>query len=602
MTGNNCQHVNMIYIILIIFTGSMNWPKVWHEKLSSCYFYEKVLVLSFSFIFVVLSFDCYFQNLPLSGYGIIFLVLLVAGFTSVSVCHGFQYLFPHAEGSAKSYHENWITWKIKKEEKKFFDGLFENKISSLVYPTSLNEQTRLLLKDIEREFVKPWYAQVSTNPSFLFDCHLVLEEIVFKILEKLKHIDCRFIAKNILFLYLSHIQEYKRSLRRAKSCDESNSNNEVSVEKVYRFGHPASSSDQALNHYLSKVMEALVKEYAPHDLVSSIESSIVTRILARKMLKTVLVNIEDPAWIFTRILYLVDIEKYNGIMKGRSYNLREVSEPEPVIEAHKFRIKPAILSRNANLGSNIFNRTLGSKAFSGSYPTNTDKNLLSLPLATAGKSEQNISSVLGSLISSTAAPLLPEDASLCYQPLNKMWLSPVSELKQDITESVVSPLLKTITEGFRVDDRKGNVLKDRFLLTRSKVLTRSQSSDAITPEEDVNPPLSRRDVSVGEELSEGGMTESSEGRQLIKTRSFEGECLEDLNSKEVVEGVSSGEAGEGGGDVSPVYEEPEDFATTIAKLRSVLQQRESTSTLSDKSNPSTESQDALPNLSAFDSE
>lgn len=545
----------------------------WKSKINNCYFFEKVLVLSFAFIFVILSFDCFFQNLPLSGYGIIFITLIVATCSSICLCHGFKQCFGYTESGG----DGILLRKVQKTEEEIIHGLFSKEVSSLTYPTSLNEQLRLLLKDIERDYVKHWYSDVSNNPSFLFDCHLVLEEIIFKIMGKLKQADCKLMVKNILFMYLSHIQEYKRTLRRAKKCDipDSIETEESAVEKMYRYEHPASVDDHTLNHYLTKLMEILARECAPHELVNSLEYSIVNNILARKMLKTLLVNIEDPTWIYIRILYLTNHEKYAQLMQCGSYNLKEKTEPEPM-EKQKLRVKPSLLNRSTDFGSDIFNRNLKPKS-------SNEKHILNLPLHT--KQENNISSVLGNLISSTAGPLLPDNASLCYQPLNKMWLSPVSELKQEITDSVVNPLLKTINE---FSDKKGNGLKERFLLTRSKVLTRSKSSDAMTPEEETNPPLTQRDVSVGEEMNEGVFIGDENGRRLVKTHSF------DAGSGEL-EGTSS-----------PVYEEPEDFATTIAKLRNVLQQRESSSTLSDKSIPSVEEKDPFgskPSLEqSFDSQ
>lgn len=532
----------------------------WNSKINSCYFFEKVSIASFVFIFVILSFDCFFQNLPLSGYGIIFITLIVTSCSSICMCHGFRQCLEAGET------ETMLQRRIKRKEKEIVCGLFSREIASLTYPTSLNEQLRLFLKDIERDYVKHWYCDVSNNPSFLFDCHLVLEEILFKILGKLKHADCKFILKNILFMYLSHIQEYKRALRRAKTSDSADD----PVEKMYRYQHPASEDDTTLNHYLKNVMEILARECAPHELVSSLEYSIVNHILARKMLKTLLVNIEDPTWIYIRMLYITRHEKYVQLMQGGSYNLKEITKPEPV-EKQKLRVKPSLLNRSTDFGGDIFNRNFKPTVMGSS----NDKRVLNLPLMHA-KPETNISSVLGSLISSTAAPLLPDNASLCYQPLNKMWLSPVTELKQEITDSVVNPLLKTLNE---FNDKKGNGLKERFLLTRSKVLTRSKSSDTMSVDEDLNQPLTQRDISVGEEMNENVFIGDEGGRRLVKTQSFD---------------AGSGDLTDADGTASPVYEEPEDFATTIAKLRNVLQQRESSSTLSDKSVPSIEYQEKDP--------
>lgn len=624
------------------------------DELNHGSLHKKIIFISFSFILSVLSFDCWFRNLPLSGYGLVFVTLILIGCTTWATCYAIKWLIfrnkpLHFYITEESKDEKWLKFlKIYKEKEDIiFDSIFQSKnerFASFKYPTTLNEQTRLFLKDIEKDFIKSWYAEVSQNPSFLSDTHLLLEEILFKITAKLKHVNSKNLIINILILYLNHLQEYKKCLKKILklNCDSLRDGNSIHESKhkkivdVYRYSHPGSQNDQILNYYLLKVVKFMLQEYAPHEFVTSLQCKILKGILARKVFRSLLTTLEDPNWINTRLMYLLDLNKYEKLLANRTYSVKEqiVEEKEEEI-GFKFKTKPMLLSKRY-LNSNLFpmNKNFFSKdeyncsmknIQENCYKDNNnleekklEKDNLTLPLYNNnnGKMEgntSNISTVLGGLISSTAGPLLPDNISVCYHPVNKMWQSPIVEVKKDISDSITNPFRKTVVEGVKIEPK-------------NKRLSRSKSTEAMPPmtEEQLNDPLRLKDVSIGEELCESiqlsedecAVKRKSSGnvKKLVKTRSFDtgsiaienvaddgifGGNLDKRNSASSLTLESSQieeKTNENQGDVSPVYEEPEDFATTIAKLRSLLQQRESSSTLSDKSVHSIDSQSGVQSI------
>lgn len=596
------------------------------EKFKNGFLHEKLIFFSLIFVLSVLSFDCWFQNLPLSGYGLVFVTLILIGVTTWATCHGIKWLILRNKPlqfyiTQESKDEKWLKFlKIYKEKENIiFDSIFQSDkkcFASFKYPTTLNEQTRLFLKDIEKDFIKSWYSDISQNPSFLFDTHLLLEEILFKILGRLKNVNSKNLILKILVLYLNHLQEFKKGLKKISklNCDNCEPKLKKGLVDVYRYSHPGSQNDQILNHYLFKIVKYILQEYAPHEFITSLQCKILRGIVARKVFRGLLTTIEDPNWINIKFLYLLNYSEYENLLKNKTYTVKERIVEETVQEQeYKFNAHSMILTkrfRSTNLfpkDMNFFNATKA-EAKDNNNVQKTEKESMTLPLKKMEGNSGNISTVLGGLISSTAGPLLPDNMSLCYHPLNKMWQSPVVEVKKDFPDSLFR---KTIVEGVKIQHK-------------NKPLSRSKSTDAMSPVD----PLKLRDVSIGEELYENALLTEGElvpkrkssgnVKKLVKTRSFDTGSIaiesitDDIfggnfdkrssTSSLTLEGSQTEEkSGENQGDVSPVYEEPEDFATTIAKLRSLLQQRESSSTLSDKSVRSIDSQSAVPSMDRSDS-
>lgn len=587
----------------------MNKIIKWRKKLNSWFLYEKTVICSLIFLIIVLSFDCFFQKLPLSGYGLIFITLLLIGFTTCATCHGIKWAITSSKPlyfciKEKSQNEKWIKF-LKNYENELFRKLLNSakRFESFKYPTSLNEQVRLLLKDIERDFVKSWYSDMSQNPSFLLDSHLILEEIFFKIIKKLKKINCKQLLSSLLILYLNHLQEYKKSTKKMiKLSIDDAAAMKTELSDVCKYFHPGSQNDQILNYYLKKITKVILKEFSPLEFSNSLECKILSGIIGRKVIRRFLITLEDPNWINIKLIYLLNSQKHEKLLQGRIYSVQEkVSK----MEEREFEFKNSSSFGKRYLATNIFessrnlfdrndlNEKNSNKVAekNSSLPANAiEKESLTLALATEpmGDSKGNISTVLSGLISSTAGPLLPDNISVHYKALNKMWQSPVMEVK-DISETITNSFRKVFVNG--VKEKKG--------------FTKSKSTESLTVS--AESALRTRDISVGEDLCENlpsavgdvvlGNTSPSlkTAKKLTKTQSFDSDSL--VMEEEIREKVNNSpekktSSPEPQVDVSPVYEEPEDFATTIAKLRSLLQQRESSSTMSDKSNASVDSQSA----------
>lgn len=611
----------------------MNKPKKWLERLNNLCLHERIVLFSLSLVLLVLGFDSFFKNLPVSGYALVFITTTLIGGTTWATCHGIKWLL-HCNKplkfhlSQKSQNETFlrILRYINKMEDAIFDKIFKTEVdcfSSFNYPTTVNEQIRLFLKDTERDFVIPWYSEISQNSSFLFDTYLLLEEILMKIVDKLKIVNCKNLVLNVLMLYLNHLQEYKKSLKKLAKTNanikENNCDESIPKEKeaktavdLYRYSHPSSQSDEVTNYYLQKVAKWLMHEYAPQEFAVSLQCKILTGVLARKVLRACLTTFEDPVWIYIRLISLLDASAYNTLLENKVYCVKEkvIEVPDGVRELNA---KNSIVVTKRYMKPNIFREPTNlfqRKEFGPDYKLKGTRNVrkaknaerealnLSLQCNNILEEQGHISSVLGGIISSTAGPLLPDDISVCYEPLNKMWQSPVTEKTRGFPDPEGIPVGKAVVDGVKVESKH----------PKTKWLPRSKSTDSMSPG-DVNEPLRMKDVSIGEELCESVRFTSTEDvqsaedvkedkskqrsggtvKKLVKTRSFDSGSIAienaatDSSAAEHAATIEHSGGVKEAGDVSPVYEESEDFATTIAKLRSLLQQRESSSTLSDKS-------------------
>ena len=592
---------------------------IWREKLAKTFLHEKTVIISFVFLIFVLTFDHEFQILPISNHCIILTTIIIVVLTTCACCHGIKWAITSEKPFEISDKETKIKRYVYEWEKKWLTKIihgFCDSCQSLEYLTNFNEQIRLLVKDIEKNFIKTWYSELSQNPSFLFDTHLMLEEIVFKIIKKLKKMDCKNFLASILLLYLHHLQEYRRSMKKLLKlkCETDSKHENIDLSDVWKYLHPCSQSDQILNYHLEKLIKVIFKEFSPNEFSHSLQCKIISGVIAKKVMRKFITTVEDPIWLNLKLIYLLNEEKYDGILQGGIYVVNEKILTNDDNESNFDNDKPLLLLRKRYFSSNLFENTNyffdtknekndGKMATmsEGIIPTDktTEKKTLTLQLHKdkdgggggndKNDTKENISTVLSGLITSTAGPLLPDNVSFHYHALNKMWQSPVTEVK-DISESITNSLKKVFVNG--VKEKRG--------------LTRSKSTDSIMHALSSESNLKIRDISVGEELCESttlgsSVEEEEEGlspkeKKLTRTQSSNENMMmmmmmtgddDEMNGDEIKpEETESSNNLEEIKDVSPVYEEPEDFATTIAKLRSLLQQRESSSTLSGKSNAS----------------
>lgn len=73
------------------------------------------------------------------------------------------------------------------------------------------------------------------------------------------------------------------------------------IEDAYRYVHPGSRSQAALEHSLYRVVTVLAREFLQWELTSSLPCKLLFSILAKKLLSGI-EAISSPEWIYREIL------------------------------------------------------------------------------------------------------------------------------------------------------------------------------------------------------------------------------------------------------------------------------------------------------------
>lgn len=212
--------------------------------------------------------------------------------------------------------------------------------------------------------------------------------------------------------------------------------------------------------------------------------------------------------------------------------------------------------------------------------------------ATNGKKSASVSAALGGLLSTTALPLLPEGYNLHALPkplqgieqqqqqqqqlqqeqLQQDYLSKMGKDetgKNEDSPRVIDGLVKAKGEDeSKLPTEISNETDDSNKYTSA---TPKTSSTATTPVQNMNRHLSLEDgpksnPALGSEKGTKSLDESKANCSVQRQDEF------DLGGDNT---LKPGAGLPAKSDISPTYDEAEDFAATIAKLRSLLEQRES---------------------------
>ncbi|XP_046435732.1 uncharacterized protein LOC124187716 isoform X1 [Neodiprion fabricii] len=158
-----------------------------------------------------------------------------------------------------------------------------------------------VINDIDANFVKIWYRNVSNDDAFPNESKQLLENLILKFNHQLIRIDRIELARKIGNIFLLHLKEYRRALRRVEKGTA------LDIEEAYRYVHPGSRSLAALEHSLHRVVTVLAREFLQWELTSSLPCKLLFSILAKKLL-TGIESISSPEWILEEIVRAISSE------------------------------------------------------------------------------------------------------------------------------------------------------------------------------------------------------------------------------------------------------------------------------------------------------
>lgn len=167
-----------------------------------------------------------------------------------------------------------------------------------------NMNSDKLVEDINLKFIKVWYKNVSNDEAFPGEAKQLLKSLMNKFEYQLTHVNQIELARKVGNIFLLHLKEYRRALRRVEKGTV------LDVEEAYRYVHPGSRSLPALEHSLYRVVTVLAREFLQWELTSSLPCKLLFSILAKKLLLGI-ETIASPEWIFKEILTVIGTNLIN---------------------------------------------------------------------------------------------------------------------------------------------------------------------------------------------------------------------------------------------------------------------------------------------------
>ncbi|ROT63054.1 hypothetical protein C7M84_019069 [Penaeus vannamei] len=326
--------------------------------------------------------------------------------------------------------------------------------------------------------VHPWYSHVSPDNHFSYQIKDILEDILISMCQRIKQSgNVTAVASGIIQVYIQHYRQYQRALRKiSKKHKDSEPLSSAGVQELqakYKPLHPALKSPETLRTYYRKLAQILLQHYLPVEMIRCNLILVSLRdLFAQNVLQAFVDLLCDTQWLNTVLAEILSevSDGATGVggaggLGGQSTGQEASSEVSDVskilqqasnsekLQAHTSlleAIEEETLSELQQLDPAVALQSDAQQSQEGSSPKSEDDSeaksaesekfenaealvqyVRSSSLEKESKEDEDyrtVSSALGTLLSTTAGPLLPDNSAMQYQPLvTKMWESPVDD-------------------------------------------------------------------------------------------------------------------------------------------------------------------------------
>ncbi|KAK9293944.1 hypothetical protein QLX08_011280 [Tetragonisca angustula] len=178
-----------------------------------------------------------------------------------------------------------------------------------------------LVKEINLKCINIWYKSISDDTSFPNEAQELLKKLLTKLFHKISLIDKIKLTHKLFNVFLLHLKEYHRALRRVEKGTASN------IEEAFKYLHSGSRNMPALEHRLHRMVTILAQEFLQWELTSSLPCKLLLSILAKRLL-IVIETVSSPNWLFRN---LFDLLQPKDISKTQSEQQDNVSQAKKAI-------------------------------------------------------------------------------------------------------------------------------------------------------------------------------------------------------------------------------------------------------------------------------
>ncbi|KOC59061.1 hypothetical protein WH47_12654 [Habropoda laboriosa] len=154
------------------------------------------------------------------------------------------------------------------------------------------------IQEINLKYVNAWYTSISHDKLFPHEAQELLKKLLTKLFSRFSLIDKVKLTHKMSHVFLLHLKEYHRALRRVEKGTAPN------IEEAFKCLHPGSCNIPALAHMLHRIVTILAQEFLQWELTSSLPCKLLLSILAKRLL-TIIETISCPNWLFHNLLDLL---------------------------------------------------------------------------------------------------------------------------------------------------------------------------------------------------------------------------------------------------------------------------------------------------------
>ncbi|OAD55539.1 hypothetical protein WN48_04643 [Eufriesea mexicana] len=155
-----------------------------------------------------------------------------------------------------------------------------------------------LVQEINLKCINVWYKSISDDASFPNEAQKLLKKLLSKLFHKINLIDKVRLTHKLSNVFLLHLKEYHRALRRVEKGTAPN------VEEAFKYLHPGSRNVPALEYMLHRMVSILAQEFLQWEITSSLPCKLLLSILAKRLL-IVIETVSSPIWLFQSLLNLL---------------------------------------------------------------------------------------------------------------------------------------------------------------------------------------------------------------------------------------------------------------------------------------------------------
>ncbi|RZC43120.1 PXA domain containing protein, partial [Asbolus verrucosus] len=179
----------------------------------------------------------------------------------------------------------------------------------------LNNLTSIkqLTVDIDKYFIQKWFVYISKDSTFNEESRLILEEILNKMVNVQLSIDNEIVIQGVLNLYLKHLKEFRRSLKRKEKYLGK-------ISDLYRYSHVCSNSKKAKNYFIHQLTINLLNHFINWELGNSLPYQILVSIISKKVMTYILNLLSNPEFLNYYILNSCASENKRSELKLDNYN------------------------------------------------------------------------------------------------------------------------------------------------------------------------------------------------------------------------------------------------------------------------------------------